>query len=130
MSLPQSNATLLMVSQVGASEDWDATDATGSMLWSGLADAYVQEKIRTNFSQTSGALTKSKDLQIVLPATMYDNDGNQLNLNSGDVLTFQWRGQTHSRRIIEYNGAVLAGIPNYLRVHLRPEPLEISLEND
>lgn len=121
---PQTNSALIQISSDGQSDDWDVTQATGSAVWSGSADAYVQEKIRTNFSQSAGALVKTKDLQIVLDMPFAGR------INTGHVLSFTWRGQTISRRVMEYNGADMGGVPNYRRFHLHPEPLEISLEND
>lgn len=121
---PQQNASLIQISGDGQSDDWDVAQAKGSAVWTGSVGAYVQEKVRTNFSQQAGALNKSKDLQIVLDMPFAGI------INTGHVLTFTWRDETHSRRVMEYNGADLAGVPNYRRFHLNPEPLEIALEND
>jgi hypothetical protein len=122
---PQINAQLIQVNTDGASDDWDITASLGGAVWSGSAGVYVQEKVRTNFSQSAGSLVKTKDIQIVLDAPLVQAIG----IDSGHILTFSWRGQIHSRRVIEYNGADLAGVPNYVRIHLRPEPLEITLES-
>lgn len=121
---PQTNATLLQISADGQTEDWDVSESTGAAVWSGSVGAYVIEKVMTNFSQSAGALKKTKDLQIILDQPFATQ------INSGHILTFMWRNATHSRRVIEFNGATLAGVPNYMRFHLRPEPLEIALESE
>jgi hypothetical protein len=121
---PQTNSTLIQISNDGQSDDWDVVQSSGPTVWSGSAGAYVQEKVSTNFSQNEGSLVKSKDLQIVLDMPFAER------INTGHILSFQWRGQTHSRRVMEYNGADFPGVPNYRRFHLHPEPIEIELEND
>jgi hypothetical protein len=124
--LPQTNATLLSVSKDGSTPDWDTPGSAPAPLWTGNERAYVQEKVRKNFSQAAGAMMATKDLQLVLPALL----ARAIGIDSGHVLTFTWRNQTFARRVMEYNGADMAGVPNYMRYHLNPESLEVTDASD
>ena len=129
--LPQINAEMLGVFTTGASEDWDQDAAEGNAKWSGDEGVYVIEKIRTNFSQSEGSLVKTRDIQIVISATLTGIDGQPLIIETGDYVTYKFRDQLHTRKVMEFSGAaspVGFNIPEYLRLHMNPEAVETAME--
>lgn len=130
--LPQTNARLISITLTGSSEDWDQpAGAAGATKWQGNEDAYVIEKVRTVYDTGTGALVKRRDIQIIISGTLRDTAGQPLDIGTGDILTYQWRGVTHTRRVMEINGAFMPTLPlhNFVRVHLNPEAVETAMES-
>lgn len=126
--LPQTNARLLSIQSDGTSEDWEAAAGAGTPKWSGNADAYVIEKVRTSFSQNEGALIKFREIQIIVSAAMLDAVGDPLDILTGDIVTWMKRGQTHTRRVMDYTDADMPELPGsmlYRRLHMEPQKLEV-----
>lgn len=130
--LPQSNARLISIQTDGVSEDWDRpAGPAGPAKWQGNEDAYVIEKVRTAYTG-DGPMAKTRDVQIIISASLRGVDGNPLIIATGDIFTYQFRGITHTRRVMEFNGAFMPILPahNFVRVHLNPEALETALEGE
>lgn len=130
--LPQTNARLISIAPPGATEDWDQpAGPTGTPKWQGNTDAYVLEKVRTVYAQGTGAMVKQRDIRIIIAGTLKDAAGQPLTINTGDVVTYRWRGTTHARRVMDYSAPDLPSVPlqNYVTVHLNPEAVETAMEN-
>lgn len=131
--LPQTNARLISITTDGTSEDWDEpAGPAGPAKWSGNEDAYVTEKIRTNFPTGAGALGKRKDMQIRVSGNLRDTTGAPVTINTGDIITFEWRGVTHARRVMDWEAPMMPSLPlqNYVKLHLNPEAVETALESE
>lgn len=131
--LPQSNATLIAISAgySAHSEDWNTDANSGTVQkWVGSEDAYYIEKTRTTYSAEEGgegALHRRRDVSLILPATLFRDS---IALEEGDILTYTVNGVQHSRRVMTTASAYLPGVPNYVRVNMNPEPVEIELEQN
>lgn len=132
--LPQTNARLVSISTDGSSEDWDQpVGAAGAPKWQGDSDAYVQEKVRTVFSDREGALKKFRDVTVIIPSAVAAG-GSQgtLVVQTGDIVTYIFRGIQHTRRVMDYSAPYLPNmnVPQYVKLHMNPEPVETALESN
>jgi hypothetical protein len=131
--LPQTNARLISITTEGSSEDWDQPAGPASAAkWTGNEDAYVMIKINTRYSTTAGALAQQRDVRIIISGNLTDTDGNPLEIDAGDIFTYQWRGVTHSRKVMEWSAPYDPNLllNDFVTVHLNPEALETALESE
>jgi hypothetical protein len=123
MFLPQSNARLTSIHVAGASEDYDLSEGQGAVKWTGDEDAYVIERVTTTFA-AQGALQKIRDINVIIPDSLLDVDGDPLVVKTGDIVSYKFEGGNHTRRVLEYTHAYLPGVSKYMRLHLELNNLE------
>lgn len=131
--LPQVNARVLAITTAGSSEDWDQpAGPTGAVKWQGDTDAYVIDKIRTVYDMRQGGMTKVRDTTIRISSTLMDANGAAIDLNQGDIITYTFQGQQHSRKLMEFQNPFLPGlaIQEYIVLHLNPAAQEVALESE
>lgn len=129
--LPQTNARLISITTDGQSADWDQpAGPEGPAKWQGVTDAYVLENVRTAYAAGPGPMVKTRDIQIIISGTLRDTTGQPLSIQTGDIVTYEWRGTMHTRRVMEYSAPLMPSLPlqNYVRLHLNPEAVETALE--
>lgn len=101
MSLPASNARLTMILGGGFSEDYDEPATNGTPKWTGDADAYVVDKVRT--AVTAAGLARVKTTYVVIPVDLADG------IESGDTVTYTINGTSVSRVVWEIEAHEIAG---------------------
>lgn len=125
--LPQINAQLLTIESDGPSDDWDTSAGVGGLKWQGSVGIYAIERIRTVFAQNEGSLVKFKDINLIIDSSLKTQDGDPLEILTGDILTYQQGSRTVTRRVMDYQNHYLPAIPaemRYSRVHLEPQKVE------
>lgn len=79
--LPQSNARLLTITRGGTTEDYDSPAGSPITVWRGNWDAYVQQKIRSNFND-QGRLDRVLEVTLIIPADL------PVQVEPGDIVTY------------------------------------------
>jgi hypothetical protein len=133
--LPQTNARLLSIAgDPSPSEDWDvsAGPTGGSIVWAGDEDAYVDEKVTVSYANIAGGQIRQRRVTLIIPADLVDGDNDALTLQTGQVVTYNYRGTNNSRRILDYAAPHLPGmglsIYEYVKLDLDPTPVEVTVE--
>lgn len=101
MALPQVNARLKSIVPPGGSEDYDNPGSAGTPKWAGDIGAYVTESVIQSTSQ--GRLDRLKRTAIVIPGDLRP----AVDLATGDVLTYDYAGLTHSRKVVDFQAHLL-----------------------
>jgi hypothetical protein len=125
--LPQINAQLISIEADSTSDDWDSSAGVGSLKWQGNVGVYALDKIRTVFAPNEGALVKFKDVNILIDSSLSTADGDPLEIQTGDILTYTQGVKSYTRRVMDYSDHFLPEIPasmRYSRLHLEPQRVE------
>lgn len=89
MRLPFRNATVTAINAAGLSDDWDDSATSGSVTWSGTADAYLSDSRQNEY--TDGRSTTVVTRTVVVPK--------DLPVAIGDTLTMTWRSTAVTAKV-------------------------------
>lgn len=115
MSLPQVNARLKSIEGGGFTEDYDAPATVGTLKWEGDTGVYVTESVMQ--STASGRLDRFKRTTVIIPGNLRP----VVDLQSGDMLTYDYAGTEFKRKVVDYQAHMLPGLPQTVKIDVEDQ---------
>lgn len=113
--LPQTNATLTAISTPGFSADGDQPATAGTNVWSGVADAYLDEGYIT--STAAGRRDLFQQDRLIIPGDLVPH----VDVAAGQTVTFAYAGKQQTRVVAAVTARLMAGMLPTVRLDLQDQ---------